>query len=166
MEYHFIVPKPPGVFRVFALGASSVYGGALCNPGAFPRQLHAMLSAWPQTRYARTYEMINLGQQGFAVSEIKKMQAQVFTAEPDLLIIYAGHNEFFYHRGHPLSSPPEWAQRLQYRLEDFRSVRLIEAIFGVFSNKPPPFRNRARGDAELCRLFSEQGHSERMGPGA
>ncbi len=156
MDFHFHEPKPPGAFRIFALGASSVFGGPLRNPGAFPRQLYAMLSAPAAKVPARTCQVINLGQQGFPLSEIKKMEAQVFTAEPDLIIIYAGHNEFLYHRGHRLDSPPEWAQRLTYRLEDFYSVRLLKAAFGAFSAKPPPFVLEPAAMREYAAYFLDR----------
>jgi tetratricopeptide (TPR) repeat protein len=85
-------PKPEGTFRVFLVGGSAIKGFPQIpafSPGAF---LEAMLDdAIPD----RDAEVINLGTTAVASFPVLQMMTEALRFEPDLVVVYSGHNEFF-----------------------------------------------------------------------
>jgi tetratricopeptide (TPR) repeat protein len=137
-HYSFLMPKPEKVYRIFSLGGSATIGGAFGYPGAFSRWLGIMLNASDQ---GRDYEVINCGQSGFPVSEVKYLEKQTLKASPDLLVIYAGNNEFFYHRDQRFKfRMPSIAYRAKHFLEKLRIVRLLESALESDANSAPLFK--------------------------
>lgn len=89
---YFKVPKPEGVYRIFCLGESTSAGYPYWFNGAFPTYLLTRLKAmFPQ----RKIEMINLSMtatNSYAALDIAK---ELGKCQPDLIIYYGGHNEFY-----------------------------------------------------------------------
>ena len=87
------VPKPPGTTRVLVLGASSVEGFPL------PRNLTAtrFLEQWLQELLPnRPVEVLNLGITAVASFPVRVVgERAIEELEPDLVIVYAGHNELY-----------------------------------------------------------------------
>jgi len=91
-EYTFLVPKPANTFRVVLSGASAVKGYPQPMGLANSAFLKEMLGdVWPD----RSVEVINLGTTAVATFPVLDMLTQMLEYEPDLVIVYAGHNEFF-----------------------------------------------------------------------
>ena len=87
----FAGDKDVRAFRVFALGASTLLG--FPNPAytSFPNFLQQMLAdAYP----AREIEVVNCGVTAINSFVVREFVAEVVEHEPDLVLIYAGHNEF------------------------------------------------------------------------
>ena len=87
----FARDKDARAFRVFALGASTLLG--FPNPAytSFPNFLQQMLAdAYP----ARAIEVVNCGVTAINSFVVREFVAEVVEHEPDLVLIYAGHNEF------------------------------------------------------------------------
>ena len=87
----FARDKDARAFRVFALGASTLLG--FPNPAytSFPNFLQQMLAdAYP----AREIEVVNCGVTAINSFVVREFVAEVVEHEPDLVVIYAGHNEF------------------------------------------------------------------------
>ena len=87
----FARDKDARAFRVFALGASTLLG--FPNPAytSFPNFLQQMLAdAYP----AREIEVVNCGVTAINSFVVREFVAEVVEYEPDLVLIYAGHNEF------------------------------------------------------------------------
>jgi lysophospholipase L1-like esterase len=87
------VPKPPGTVRVLFLGASSVEGFPLPRNLTSSRFLQARLrDALPDHRV----EVVNLGVTAVASFPVRRLAlAALEVAEPDVVLLYAGHNEHF-----------------------------------------------------------------------
>jgi tetratricopeptide (TPR) repeat protein len=135
-HYQFVVPKPLGIYRIISLGSSTTNGGPFGNPGAFSRWLEVMLSAADDYR---KYEVINLGQYGFPLSEIKELEKQSLAANPDLYIIYAGNNEFLYWRSQAHAwTFPGWTLWLNYWLEQTYTIKFWNSIFKIDSQAQGP----------------------------
>ncbi|MEO1128100.1 MAG: hypothetical protein AAFX05_00160, partial [Planctomycetota bacterium] len=87
----FRMPRPEGTVRVMLCGASAIKGfpqNRAWAPSAF---LEVMLEdAW-----GRDVEVINLGVTAIASFPVSEILAEAVAYEPDLIVIYAGHNEFF-----------------------------------------------------------------------
>jgi tetratricopeptide (TPR) repeat protein len=91
-QYHFLSPKPKGVFRIFIVGESAAKGYPQPRNLASSAFLEKMLSdAWPD----RKVEVINLGTTAVASFPVLGMMTEALQFEPDLIIIHTGHNEFF-----------------------------------------------------------------------
>ncbi len=90
--YTFSIPKPKNTFRVLLAGASAIKGYpqpiGLAN-SAFLREM--LSDVWPD----RSVEILNLGTTAVATFPVLDMLTQMLEYEPDLVVVYAGHNEFF-----------------------------------------------------------------------
>ena len=87
----FAVEKPTQGFRVFTLGGSSVYGFPWDASVAFPAILGDLLQrAHPMLRI----ESINAGAMSYAMHRLELLSRELAEYDPDLVIIYSGHNEF------------------------------------------------------------------------
>jgi tetratricopeptide (TPR) repeat protein len=87
------LPKPDGTVRVLFLGASSVEGFPLPRNLTTARFLERMLShALPKQRV----EVLNLGVTALASFPVRVIGEQAIRRlDPDLVLVYSGHNEFF-----------------------------------------------------------------------
>jgi lysophospholipase L1-like esterase len=83
--------KPAGAFRVFVLGGSTVQGRPYATETAFPAflQIH-----WQTAHPELPLEVINCGGVSYASYRVAALLDEVLTHEPDLVILYTGHNEF------------------------------------------------------------------------
>ena len=87
----FVQPKPPGTVRIFTLGASTLIGFPNPVNTSFPQFLARMLpDAYPGVRF----EVLNCGITAINTFCIQDFVEEIVAYDPDLLIVYAGHNEF------------------------------------------------------------------------
>lgn len=85
------MPKPARVFRIVALGGSTTYGRPYLGRTAFVSWLSQLLGRYdPRHRY----ESLNLGGISYASYRVARVAEEMATYDPDLFVIYAGHNEF------------------------------------------------------------------------
>lgn len=88
----FFKDKPADGLRIVALGGSSTAGYPYHFYHAFPERLAAALRA----RYPlRTVEVINLGMTAVNSHVIRDITPAVIRLDPDAVLIYAGHNEYY-----------------------------------------------------------------------
>lgn len=89
----FAMPKPPGTFRIFALGESSTFGwkGVHSHREAWPALLEAKLrAAYP----GRVIEVINAGVPGYtSVEQRINFLLRISKLQPDAILIYHGNND-------------------------------------------------------------------------
>jgi lysophospholipase L1-like esterase len=134
--------KGKNTFRIFALGGSTTAGFPHPQNGSFPRLLKNKLqSQYPEINF----EVINLGVSAINSITIRDIIDDVFPEDPDLIIIYAGHNEYYGALG-PASNVTGFynlfTTRLILELKEFKTVQLlgnfIGNIFSTFSGKSEP----------------------------
>lgn len=88
----FQVPKPSNTRRVFCFGGSALAGLGHSPNVTLAAQLQRALDAGGGDI---DYEVFNLGVVAFASGQVRAMVADVLSyAEPDLLVVYSGNNEF------------------------------------------------------------------------
>lgn len=87
----FPVRKAPGVTRVFCLGGSTTYGRPYDDRTSFCGWLREFL---PAVDPSRKWEVINAGGISYASFRVVRLMEEIELHEPDLFIIYTGHNEF------------------------------------------------------------------------
>ncbi len=114
--------KDPESLRIFAFGGSTVLGFPYYPYSSFAAMLALALQ---KSDPGRKIEMSNLGLSGMNSLEIKHCLLESLRYSPDLVIIYAGHNEFF-----QASLIPDWKYpRLDRLLEWFRAhSRLYQVL--------------------------------------
>jgi tetratricopeptide (TPR) repeat protein len=87
----FALEKPTGIFRIFCLGGSTTYGRPYDDTTSFCGWLREFL---PQADPSRQWEVINAGGISYASYRIALLMEELIGYDPDLFIIYSGHNEF------------------------------------------------------------------------
>ncbi|MGK2907700.1 MAG: tetratricopeptide repeat protein [Desulfuromonadales bacterium] len=91
----FTQPKTPGTYRIFTLGGSTTYGRPYGDSTSFSSWLRELLPAADQSR---SWEVINAGGISYASYRVAKLMEELILYQPDLFIIYTGHNEFLEER--------------------------------------------------------------------
>ena len=95
----FTVVKAPNTFRIFCLGGSTVQGRPYAVETSFTTWLKLNLeAAQPKT----DFEVINCGGISYASYRLVPIMSEVIEYEPDLFVIYTGHNEFLEDRTYRL----------------------------------------------------------------
>ena len=88
----FDVEKKPNAFRVFIMGGSSAAGYPFSPLGSFSRYIRDRLTLlYPSS----TIEVVNLGLTAVNSYTIRDLLPGVLEQKPDLILIYAGHNEYY-----------------------------------------------------------------------
>jgi lysophospholipase L1-like esterase len=88
----FAYRKSPETFRIFCLGGSTTAGWPYQHNAGFPSQLQARLEQlFPQ----RNFEVINVGISAINSYAVLDFTRELLRYEPDLFLIYMGHNEFY-----------------------------------------------------------------------
>lgn len=91
-QYAFYSPKDTDTVRIVLVGGSAIKGFPQTRRFAASAFLKEMLSdVWPD----RTVEVINLGTTAVASFPVREFLGQALAYEPDLVIVYSGHNEFY-----------------------------------------------------------------------
>ena len=156
----FAVPKSADEFRVFCLGGSTVQGSPFHIQTAFSTWLELSLAA---AEPDRTWRVINCGGVSYASYRLVPILEEVLDYQPDLIILYTGHNEFlearsFEHvaeRGKLVNASLEAASQL-------RTFTLLREGYlrmqGISSQDPP--RGRPILPTEVETLLDYRGGLE------
>jgi len=140
--------KKKNAFRVFVIGGSTTAGWPYVPNASFPRQLKRRLEfLFP----FNSIEVINCGISAVNSYTLRDIVPGILEQKPDLIIIYAGHNEYYGALGAgssvSLGKSPSLVNLYLY-LKDFRTTQLIENIIkGVYG----PF-----GSSELENKFKQK----------
>jgi tetratricopeptide (TPR) repeat protein len=90
--------KGSGTYRVFCVGGSTTYGRPYGDVTSFCGWLREFLAeGWPE----RTFEVVNAGGISYASYRVAVLMEELIRYEPDLFIVYSGHNEFLERRSYP-----------------------------------------------------------------
>ena len=90
-KQRFSIEKNPRTVRIFCLGGSTTYGRPYDETTSFCGWLRAFL---PQADPSRQWEVINAGGISYASYRVALLMEELIGYDPDLFIIYSGHNEF------------------------------------------------------------------------
>ena len=85
------VAKPPGTFRILALGDSTVFGFGVAFEQTFSQRLERLLdSAWPDT----VVEVINAGIPGYSIfNSLAYLERDGVDLDPDLIVLQTNFND-------------------------------------------------------------------------
>lgn len=124
----FYKKKPRGTLRFFILGESSSLGFPYMHNGSFARMLKYKLQfQFPQYNF----ELINLSLTAINSYTLADFSNQLVDYEPDGVIIYAGHNEYYGALGVASSSLLASNPRLVESILSLRNLKLIQALTRV-----------------------------------
>lgn len=134
----FLKTKTDSTFRIFVQGASTVAGFPYYHSCSFPRLLKHRLS---QTFPDRNIEVINTGITAVSSYTLWDMTNEIIEQQPDLVIIYAGHNEYYGALGVASSNsigryPP--LIRLQLSLKNLRVMQLASQAYRSMKSAKTP----------------------------
>ncbi len=87
--------KAPGTYRIFCVGGSTTYGRPYDDTTSFAGWLRELL---PVAEPGRGWEVINAGGISYASYRVVHLMEELAAYEPDLFIVYSGHNEFLEER--------------------------------------------------------------------
>jgi tetratricopeptide (TPR) repeat protein len=87
--------KAPGTYRIFCLGGSTTYGRPYDDSTSFSEWLRELL---PSIDMGKRWEVINAGGISYASYRVTHLMDELINYQPDLFIIYTGHNEFLEER--------------------------------------------------------------------
>ncbi len=91
----FLKEKAVGSYRIFTLGGSTTFGRPYADQVSFSGWLRELLN---EADPSREWEVINSGGVSYASYRVAKVMEELTRYEPDLFIIYSGHNEFLERR--------------------------------------------------------------------
>ncbi len=91
----FAKHKPSDTYRIFTLGGSTTYGRPYYDPVSFSGWLREIL---PVADPSRKWEVINAGGISYASYRVAVVMEELVDYDPDLFVIYTGHNEFLERR--------------------------------------------------------------------
>jgi len=87
--------KAPNTYRIFTLGGSTTYGRPYDDSTSFSNWLRELLPAADQ---GKNWQVLNAGGISYASYRVAKLMEELIHYQPDLFIIYTGHNEFLEER--------------------------------------------------------------------
>jgi len=87
--------KAPGTYRIFCLGGSTTYGRPYNDTTSFSGWLRGLL---PRADGQKRWEVINAGGISYASYRVAHLMEELVNYQPDLFVIYTGHNEFLEER--------------------------------------------------------------------
>lgn len=88
----FLREKTPDTYRIVVQGGSSALGYPYFYGGAFPRMLERRLQ---RTFPERDIEVVNTGMTAVMSYTLRDFADEIVEIEPDAVLIYAGHNEYY-----------------------------------------------------------------------
>lgn len=138
---YFLPRKKDGTFRIFCLGGSTTVGYPYWYNGSFSSFLRDRLKAlFPD----RDIEIINLGMTATNSFTALDLAHDLIEYEPDLFLVYDGHNEFYGALGvasHEQAGTSRWMATLYLDLVHFRAFQftrdIIRSVAGWFGQKEP-----------------------------
>ncbi|MCG3121227.1 MAG: hypothetical protein ALAOOOJD_04233 [bacterium] len=133
----FLKGKTPQTFRIFCLGESTTAGFPFDCQVPFPAQLRYLLTqAYPQYHF----EVINVGISAINSFTVIDLLPDILAREPDLILIYMGHNEFYGAYGSASTiaiGQSDGFIRFYLKLQKLHIVQMLKRFMALFSSSTP-----------------------------
>lgn len=134
-DQRFAQDKSNGTTRVFCLGGSTTYGRPYTDATSFCGWLRQYL---PAADPSREWEVINAGGISYASYRVAKLMEELIDYEPDVFVIYTGHNEFLEERTYSgIIETPDAVRGMQSLLGRTRTYSMVSGMLNS-SNKTDP----------------------------
>lgn len=147
--------KSKNSFRVFVLGGSTTAGFPFSYNASFARYIKRRLEIlYPKI----DIEVINMGISAVNSFTVKDLIPDIIKQKPNLVLIYAGHNEYYGSLGVGSTesiSNSIWIVDLVLKLKEFKTYQLISNFIkttkGTFSNE-----NEKKGKTLMSQMVGEK----------
>ena len=154
---YFLRDKPAGTVRLVAQGGSSAAGFPYYWGAAFPRVLGTRLrAAYPE----RTFEVVNTAMAAVNSYTLLDFADEIIAQDPDAVLIYAGHNEYYGALGAASSESVGRNPALVRTLLRLRRFRTVQWLRNVIANVRSATAGRAAGERPsntlMARMIGEQ----------
>lgn len=141
--------KKDNAFRVFVIGGSSAAGWPYVPNASFSRQLKRRLELlYPDN----TIEVINCGISAINSYTIRDFVPGIIEQKPDLVLIYAGHNEYYGALGAGSAvflANSRFLVNTFIWLQDFKTTQLLQDFiswfYGLFTGKEKTIEQKSDG---------------------
>jgi hypothetical protein len=154
----FPVRKSPGTTRIFCLGGSTTYGHPYVDSTSFAGWLREFL---PAADGSRRWEVINAGGISYASYRVTLLMEELVRYQPDLFIVYCGHNEFLEARTyHSMLATPAPIRDLHSRLAATRTFSVLQRLIRRDAARNP---RRTKNLAICCRARWSRSWTGRWG---
>ncbi len=147
--------KSPRAFRIFVQGGSTAAGFPFYYGGAFSRMLGQRLQ---ETFPDRPIEVVNTAMAAVNSYTLLDLAGEIIAQQPDAILIYAGHNEFYGALGvgstETLGRSPGLV-RFYLKLQKLRTVQLLRALIAraMAAGRPAAAE---QGGTLMARVVGEQ----------
>ena len=150
----FDIKKKPGAIRVFVLGSSSAAGYPFSPNGSYAKYVRKRLElVYPN----KPIEVVNCAMTAINSYALLDMLPGIIEQNPDILLIYAGHNEYYGALGagslETLGSS-RGLVNFMLAINHYKSIQLIrdgiQSVFQLFSS------NEKRTGTLMSRMAKEQ----------
>lgn len=121
----FLKQKPAQGFRIFVLGGSSAAGYPYLYNGSFSSMLKIILKEYYPAKFI---EIVNLAMPAVSSYAVRDIAQELAEYQPDLLLIYAGHNEFYGGLGVGSTvslGQSRWLVNLYLNLSNYKTFQLL-----------------------------------------
>lgn len=147
----FAHPKPPGEFRIFCLGGSTVQGNPYAIETAFSTWLELALQAADDSH---PWEAVNCGGISYSSYRLLPILRECLDYQPDLILLYVGDNEFLESREYTTQVSAGWRGWL---LRGLSHSRLLDQVSRAFRESPASPADQSVLAAEVDALLDYQG---------
>ena len=119
----FLIDKPEDEFRIFCVGGSTVQGRPFAIETAFSKWVELNLNV---TDPSKKWRVINCGGVSYASYRLVPIVDEILNYEPNLIVLYTGHNEFLEDRTYEsVKQTPTWIARTHDRLSSSKTYALL-----------------------------------------
>ena len=152
----FAVKKKNNTKRIFCLGESTMAG--------FPFEFHATAPGFLRDRLRQllpTYdvEVINVGLSAVGSYVVRDFMEELMRYEPDMFIVYVGHNEFYgaYGVGSSVAvKGGSWMTRLTIQLLKFKTFLLLRDTYAWMQQTLAPISTTETGVSLMGQMVGAQ----------
>ncbi len=122
--------KDPETLRIFTLGGSTTYGRPYADRTSFTGWLRLMLENSGEQE-GRNYEVINAGGVSYASYRVVNVLEELLDYEPDLFVVYTGHNEFLEARTYEdfYSEQGSFTSGVKRMFQGLETYRLLDGFY-------------------------------------
>ena len=151
----FAAVKSPDELRIFCLGGSTVQGRPYAIETSFTTWLELSLRAADPRR---KWQVINCGGVSYASYRLVPIMREVLDYQPDLFVLYAGHNEFLEDRTyHHVKRTPRLLANIHSSMTECRTYNGLRSLALRLSGQ---LNARARLPADADPLLDYRGGFE------
>lgn len=147
-EQRFPKVKTRNSYRIFCMGGSTTYGHPYFDPTSYCGWLREFLTAADPTT---NWEVINAGGVSYASYRVANLMNELLQYQPDLFIVYSGHNEFLEERTyHNIKEIPYWVMSIKTTLSKSRTYTVMSRLLN------PSEKNQLQQTAKRYIMSSEE----------